>query len=281
MKKIIRKITRLLFPENILFYLSNGKSDESVFVKILPRHFQYKNTDIRIVKRNNINYKLSLDNYNDYLIFYGINNQNKDIIYSLIKNGDIVLDVGTNIGEVILNIAKNNNRGVVYGFEPVDYNFQKLEINISMNSFNNIFINKVALSDKRETLFYTEKKGHSGGISMCKEEVKSTYKTINAITLDEFVKEKNIDKIDFIKVDIEGFEMNFLLGGKETIKRLKPKLFIEIDEFKLIQQKSSPEKLIEEIRSLGYKIINIDTNVEIRANEMIKSHFDIYCLPLE
>lgn len=282
MKKIIRKITKNLLPEEVLFQLSKGKGDENFFVKILPRHFQYNSEDIRYVKRNGINYKLSLDNYNDFILFYGINNQNKDVMYSLIKDGDVVLDIGTNIGEVILNIAKKNINGKIYGFEPVDYNYEKLITNISLNNFKNIIISKLALSDKKETLFYKEKKGHSGGISMNKEvNMDNNYKTIDSVTLDEFVKEKRLDKIDFVKVDIEGFEMNFLQGAKETIKQFKPKLFFEIDEKKLIQQKTSPEELVEEIRFLGYKILDIESSIEIKPNERIKSHFDIYCLPIE
>lgn len=282
MKKIIRIITKNLLPEKFLFQLSNGKGDDNFFVKILPRHFQYSSKDIRYVKRNEINYKLSLDNYNDFILFYGINNQNKDVMYSLIKNGDVVLDVGTNIGEVILNIAKKNISGKIYGFEPVDYNYEKLVTNISLNNFANIILSKLALSDKKETLFYQEKKGHSGGISMNKEVRKdSNYKAIESVTLDEFVKEERLDKIDFIKVDIEGFEMNFLQGAKETIKQCKPRLFFEIDEKKLIEQKSSPEELVKEIRSLGYKIIDIESNVEIKPNERTKTHSDIYCLPIE
>ena len=109
----------------------------------------------------------------------------------------------------------------------------------------------------------------------------NNYKTIDSVTLDEFVKEKRLDKIDFVKVDIEGFEMNFLQGAKETIKQFKPKLFFEIDEKKLIQQKTSPEELVEEIRFLGYKILDIESSIEIKPNERIKSHFDIYCLPIE
>lgn len=282
MKKIIRKITKNLLPEKFLFQLSNGKGDESFFVKILPRHFQYSSKDIRYVKRKDINYKLSLDNYNDFILFYGINNQNKDVMYSLIENGDVVLDIGTNIGEVILNIAKKNTNGKIYGFEPVDYNYEKLITNISLNNFANIIVSKLALSDKKETLFYKEKKGHSGGISMNKEaKMDNSYKTIESVTLDEFVKEKRLDKIDFIKVDIEGFEMNFLQGAKETIKQFKPKLFFEIDEKKLIQQKTSPEEVVEEIRSLGYKIIDIESSIEIKPNERTKKHSDIYCLPIE
>ncbi len=282
MKKIIRKITKNLLSEEILFKFSNGKSDDNFFVKILPRHFQYNSEDIRFVKRNDINYKLSLDNYNDFILFYGINNQNKDIMYSLIKDGDVVLDVGTNIGEVILNIAKKNIKGKIYGFEPVDYNYEKLLTNISLNNFSNIIVNKLALSDKKETLFYQEKKGHSGGISMNKEVRNgNNYKAIESLTLDEFVKEKRLEKIDFIKVDIEGFEMNFLQGAKETIKKFKPRLFFEIDEKKLIQQRTSPEKLMEEIRFLGYKIIDVESKIEIMPNERAKVHSDIYCLPIE
>lgn len=103
-----------------------GMMNTILFVRLVPRHTQYNKNDIRKVTRNGINFELTLNNYNDFLVYYGIDNQNKGEIYKLVQEDFHVFDVGTNIGEVILNIAKRAKKGIVHGFEPVPYNFNKV-----------------------------------------------------------------------------------------------------------------------------------------------------------
>ena len=278
MKKIIRNITKGKWIENQLIKFSSGQTDESIFVKILPRHFQYSEKDVREIERNKIRYEVSLHNYNDWILFFDINNQHKENIYRKIQNGDVVLDVGSNIGEVLLNMAKVNPDGKVYGFEPVQSTFEKLSKNLSLNLFQNVEISRLALSDKNETLYYQEKDGHSGGTMMSKENGKNQMQFIEALTLDEFVKTRGIEKIDFIKVDIEGFEMNFVNGAVETLKNFKPTLFMEVDQPKLKRQNTSADELLEKLNSLGYKIYYAETGKEIHPNPFEEKHVDILCV---
>ena len=280
MKKLIRKLTKSTFMEKLLVVFATDKDDNSFFVKILPRHFQYTDKDTRIIIRNQIKYEISLNNYNDWLLFFGINNQHKENIYQKIRNGDVVLDVGSNIGEVLLNMAKVNPEGIIYGFEPVKSTFDKLQKNVSLNHFSNIYLNQLALSDKNETVFYQSKEGHSGGTMMTKESKVNSPNFIEAMTLDNFVEMNLIEKIDFIKVDIEGFEMNFIKGALQTLKKHKPSIFIEVDHDKLIRQNSSPEELLSILKSIGYKVLHVKTNEEIKPSNQKEKHFDVYCKPV-
>lgn len=278
MKKLIRMLTKGKWIENQLIKYSSGQNDENIFVKILPRHFQYSDQDIRIIERKNIKYEVSLNNYNDWILYFDINNQHKENIYQNIENGDIILDVGSNIGEVLLNMAKVNPAGKIYGFEPVNSTFQKLFKNVSLNEFQNIMISRLALSDKNETVYYQEKAGHSGGTMMSKETGKNQTQFIEALTLDEFVKTHGLEKIDFIKVDIEGFEMNFVNGAIETLKNFKPLLFMEVDQNKLKRQQTSASALLEKLFSLNYQIFYAETRKEILSTDLTEKHFDILCV---
>lgn len=280
MKKLIRKCTKSTFLEKPLIRMATDKDDNSFFVKILPRHFQYTDKDTRIIIRNQIKYEISLNNYNDWLLFFGINNQHKENIYQKIKNGDVVLDVGSNIGEVLLNMAKVNPDGRIYGFEPVKSTFDKLQKNVSLNSFSNIYLNQLAVSDTNETVYYQAKEGHSGGTMMSKESKINSPNFIEAMTLDNFAELNLIEKIDFIKVDIEGFEMNFIKGALQTLKKHKPSIFIEVDHDKLIRQNSSPEELLSILKSIGYKVLHVKTNEEIKPSNQKEKHFDVYCKPV-
>lgn len=280
MKKLIRKLTKSTFLEKPLIHLASEKGDDNLFVKILPRHFQYTDQDVRIINRNQIKYQVNLNNYNDWLLFFGINNQHKENIYAKINNGDVVLDVGSNIGEVLLNLAKINPKGKIYGFEPVKSTFEKLGKNVSLNSFSNISLYQLALSDNNETVYYQAKEGHSGGTMMSKESKNNSLDFIEAMTLDDFTELNSIEKIDFIKVDIEGFEMNFLKGALQTLKKYKPSIFMEVDHVKLIRQNSSAEELLSTLKSIGYKVLHAETNQEINLDNQKEKHFDVYCAPL-
>ena len=56
------------------------------------------------------------------------------------------------------------------------------------------------------------------------EKFEESSSLVETITLDDFVKEKNLERVDFIKADIEGFERNMLQGAQETLKKFAPKL---------------------------------------------------------
>ena len=73
-------------------------------------------------------------------------------------------------------------------------------------------------------------------------------------TIDIFVKQEQLDTIDFIKIDVEGFEMQVLKGGHHTLVNLKPWLFIELDDNNLNKQGSSSSELCSYLQSLGYTI---------------------------
>lgn len=278
-KKSLRTLTKAQIFEPVLVKLSQGHDEYHPFVRLVPRHTQYNENDIRKVTRNGINFELTLNNYNDFLVYYGIDNQNKGKIYELVKEGFHVFDVGTNIGEVILNIAKRANKGIVHGFEPVPYNFNKVSNNISLNSFTNIILNNLALSDKNETLFFDDEevKGHSGLISMNKNKIRNS-KEVKAITFDSYVEDNNILRMDFVKIDIEGFELNFLKGAEQSIKKFEPILFMEVDDSNLKKQNTSASELIRWLESLGiYQITDVNGKTVKSSDNFEGEHFDAVC----
>ena len=91
----------------------------------------------------------------------------------------------------------------------------------------------------------------------------------------------NIQRIDFIKVDIEGFELNFLRGAEQSIKKFKPILFMEIDDANLKKQFTSASELIAWIEDLGFYQIKDVYGKSVRScDNFIGEHFDVICKPL-
>ena len=83
---------------------------------------------------------------------------------------------------------------------------------------------------------------------------KNKQENVNITTLDNFVKENNINQIDVIKVDIEGYELKFLQGAKETIKRFKPKIIISAYHCPY-DKKKIPKSILEIRKDYKFKLI--------------------------
>jgi FkbM family methyltransferase len=273
-----RNVFRIPFLEKSLAVLTSGKGYDSVFVKCIPQNYQYPPGTFRIAERNGIKFRLDLSEYMDWVIYFGLSVEDRDLLYPLIKKDDVVLDIGTNIGETLLNFAKiTGPGGYVYGFEPVKYNYDKCMVNVNLNDFRNLKVFRIALSDRNETLYFEKATNrNSGGIAM-KKEAGAEVDSVEALTLDNFVSTHSIENITFIKLDVEGFETNVLRGGSAAIQRFRPVLFVEVDAANLEKQNSSSEQLISLIESYGYSVRN--SNPEDPVNN--ERHYDIIAVPIE
>jgi FkbM family methyltransferase len=142
-----------------------------------------------------------------------------------IRPGDIVLDVGANIGIFTL-FSLTRGAGLVYAFEPVKFIVEHLRENIELNGYcNKVKINELSLINYNG---FSQMEIDNENMGAHKISNSGTSKTVKVVanTLDYFVERYSVNKIDFIKVDIEGSEMSFLEGAMKTIRRFKPKIVI-------------------------------------------------------
>lgn len=146
-----------------------------------------------------------------------------------LKEGDVVIDAGASLGFFSVPAAvKVGKMGKVYAFEPSEDIAKLLDKSRIDNGIENMEIVPFALGEKDEKGCF-EVSGEYDTCSKINKHVKVEESTKNVIyirSIDSFVKENKINRVDFIKMDIEGFERFALLGAKETIKAYKPKLSI-------------------------------------------------------
>jgi len=146
-----------------------------------------------------------------------------------LRPGDRVIDAGANVGFFSILASKLvGDSGQVYSFEPVSEANMILKNNIEINDSNNIEVVEKALGDKAgEVEFYIDGEGLFEGSSVViKPQKEVSRRKIIQTTIDEFVLSQNLDRIDFIKVDIEGAERCLLAGAEKTIKKYRPKIAI-------------------------------------------------------
>ena len=158
-----------------------------------------------------------------------------DICREYLKIDSIVIEVGSHIGSHTIPIAKICKEGVVYAFEMQRIIFNLNVTNSIINGLTNIVHFREAVSDTNELKFfkeidyagvYLDKDINSGGVLIQMVDKDGIIPT-NLITLDN--KFKFLDKLDLLKIDAEGHEVNVLKGAMELIKKHKPLILTEFD----------------------------------------------------
>ncbi len=185
-------------------------------------------------------------------------NNTLDIIVENIKSDSIFFDIGANEGYFSLIASKINTNGFNYLFEPQVRLSKVIEINFSKNNISNYKLIPCAIGDndyiKKLNLFPSLNSGASSFLRKYRFSNKHEY--VNVISLDSFLKKNpKIFKIDLIKIDIEGFEINAVEGMKVTLRDRKIKNIL-IDYHLNIISQSDKEKCEKFIISCGYKKIS-------------------------
>lgn len=276
-----RNLIRLLRFDFVLSRLTQGKGYSNFFVKCIPQNYQYRKFTFRNVKRDGVWFRLDLSEYMEWVVYFGLDVEMRRELYPLVRPGMVVMDIGTNFGETLLHFARlAGNGGYVYGFEAVEDSFLKCSRNVALNSFGHIHVEHMALSDVDEILYFkSATNNNSGGISMSKADAAGN-RSVRARPLDDYVRESGIRRIDFMKLDVEGFETNILKGGREVCLRFHPELYIEVDDSNLKRQGSSADELLRILDSYGYRInkkvvspyaVDADSHYDVHAVFDIKS----------
>tara|TARA_Y100000590_G_C15502286_1_gene932104 strand:- start:127 stop:990 length:864 start_codon:yes stop_codon:yes gene_type:complete len=227
----------------------------------------------RIITRNKILYLVDLNEGIDLGIFLNIKNEKKLFnIQKVLKNDKNVnlIDVGSNVGSVALPLAKLFNKSNIIAIEPTIYAFKKLKKNISLN-YNlkkKIRILNLFISNKYKKVKYVhsswnfsdEQKKHKIHLGSLR---KNTYQITS---LDRLVKKLN-KKIHFIKIDVDGYELDVLNSGYKIIKKYKPIIHIEFAPYLHKDFGYTTENLIKFIKKkINYSFFNEDF-IEIKNIE--------------
>lgn len=172
----------------------------------------------------------------------------------------VVFDIGAHAGQFSKLFAKMAPDGWIYAFEPSAYARSVLEPALSWNRIRNVEVVPVGLSDAAGQLVLTtpiKKRGGIGfGLAHLGSDVsgRSTItQLVDLTTIDLFVTENQIDRLDFIKADIEGWEYHMLRGGLGAIKTHKPALFLEVATDSLKRAGSEPADIWNLLCSIGYR----------------------------
>lgn len=133
---------------------------------------------------------------------------------------DVIFDVGANIGQSTIEYKSYFPNAEVHAFEPINPTFEKLKSNVS--TLNSVYPNKFALSSSsgsKEIYLSASSLTNSLRNDVTNQSKPRDSQIIYTNTLDNYLKEKSLDKIDFLKTDTEGHDLEVLKGGSTLLDK--------------------------------------------------------------
>lgn len=211
-------------------------------------------------------------------------------IYKIVKPGMIVADVGANIGYYTIQLSKIvGSNGQVYAFEPFSPFRERLIDHLHWNNCHNVILSGFGLSDKIVTnrqIYFAGNKSGSATLVSLDDPSFSEAANVNLNTLDNYVDEIGITKLDFIKVDIDGYEFKFISGALDSLERFRPIILMEFSHLHLLHEGSGVEELASMLKGLGYSFYSertggqYTTRVDFLVDTMNCAYsVNVICIP--
>jgi len=220
------------------------------------------------VVRDGLRWQLDLCEGIDLALYLGIfETDSVSVVRRLLEPGAVVLDIGANIGAHTLPMARRvGPNGKVYAFEPTQFAFQKLQNNINLNAElkNRIVLEQIMLGEPStailpDRIYSSWPLAHSSRLH--KKHGGKLMPTTGARTcsVDQYVMQAGIRRIDLMKIDVDGYESAVLCGAQETLMSMRPPIIMEFAPYVLEEAGASIEGLCEILRRHKYHLYAAST----------------------
>ena len=172
--------------------------------------------------------------------------------------GDVVIDVGANIGYYTCLACKVlGPDGYIYAVEPLMENLSFLVRNLELNKCSErVSTYRLALGDHDGYVFmeYFHHAPNISRVASASSKDSKILKQVRVMTLDNFVKRLRLEKVDFLRMDVEGYEVKILKGGINTLESFRPKIFVEIHPEFMTDYGNSFYEFVDILDTLDYNV---------------------------
>lgn len=197
-----------------------------------------------------------------------------------VRPGSVVFDVGANFGYYSISLATAlQGHGRVFAFEPSKTTFSRLQTNIALNGLESI-ISAIpcALSDRPGRAYLDQAKGNSGATAVSAQ---AAGDAIELDTLDHFCQRNKVDRVDIVKVDVEGSELRVIEGGKATLALHQPIVMIEFNSSALKAVGTTIGHLGDLLLGLGYRLLKAKRDRLIPFDSTLGQPIltNVFCIP--
>ena len=201
------------------------------------------------------------------------------LIPKILNSPKIIVDVGANYGPYSFFLSKLYPQSKIFAFEPATRSMSIFKEIIKKFNLKNVIPVKKGLGSKEEEkeicmprqytiLAYVAEKN-------AQRKKEDAFEKIEITTLDNFVKRNKIPRIDFIKCDVEGFELEVFNGAKNSIKKLKPIIFVEIEERHTKKYGINPQEVLAFFKKLKYSCYAVK-GISFKETDLITKDNPLY-----
>lgn len=259
---------------------------------------EFRNNPFKIISKifywevlRKLNRKISFKFDNDLTIFLYPNDGVARLTYyfgyhepsifkfldSFLKEGMTYCDIGANIGLYSIFAAKRVGfNGKVFSFEPQSETYKRMVENINTNNLKNIYTENKAVGNKNGLI--TMQQNYDSAKSYIAVDTEDG-ESVEIITFDSFIDEKNLKSIDYLKIDVEGYEYNVLIGMKNFLKNTPPKIIqIELYENFLNRSGATINMVKTLFEDLNYIFFRLDEKQNKLTENITEINGDMFLL---
>ncbi len=182
-----------------------------------------------------------------------------------LKTGDVFYDIGANVGFFSIIAAKLvGEGGKVYAFEPGSENAKSIRHNGELNNFNQIEVIEKAVSNTSGTGEFLLAK-YSGGHALATADAPPDLAgkvTVNLVSIDDLIASEQIEPPNFVKIDVEGAELDVLKGMTQTIKTYQPSVIYEVDDGDRAAYERKYQELANFFESFNYQVTQTENSYD-------------------
>lgn len=261
--------------ERGLAHFTKGRKASAIICKLAPNPHQYKTPSLRIFTRDGITLQVDISDYVGHYLYFGFRDSSQEALFRLCKPHFNVLDIGTNIGYSLLRLSKLTG-GNVMGFEPDPFNYAACLTNLELNQCPaNTKVCNVGLGEYEGQAEIEVRTPSNRGANRISTITRNT-NVVAIFPLEDIFLTLNWQRLDLIKIDVEGYEYKVLRGARSVLERFYPILFIEINDQNLQHQGASALATIEFLYELGYTHIrDAETKNLLTISDDLSGHLDV------
>ena len=194
------------------------------------------------------------------------------MMLKLIKEGDsLFLIYGANVGWHTINLSLKRQGIAVYYFEPIESSYNYLKKNLALNNLNSDKAYNIGISDenKKVKFYFDVKYAMASSMANLRDHSDTVEGESQVFKLDDFVSTlPSLEKLDFIKCDVEGAELLVFRGALETIRHYKPIIFTEMLRKWSAKFNYHPMEIVHLLKGIGYQCFIIHKENLIEFIEM-------------
>jgi FkbM family methyltransferase len=284
MKPLTKTVHDIVRRCNLDSFIARVGSDNRLLNKLIPLPAEYKVGTSKTIKRDGVHFQVDLSDYMQWCLFSNQPDRSWKLALTELRKGAIVLDIGANVGHFCLKVGKGMIQkkidASIYAFEPNPHTFSLLEQNLKLNPElqPSIQVKQLAIGDEAALMNFSYDPDNTGGGRLSEW---PTGLQVEVVRLDDWFRQAELARVDFIKIDVEGYEPKVLLGASKIISSFRPILYLEITDEWFKKIGFSAAWVFQKLDELGYELFidKLDEIEKLERSAVLAKQFNIMAVP--